>query len=93
MKQVLELSNEFNNILNEWLSAEELKTINRINKTNHVNVCATHDFCDSNMAMWEAFKNLNSVDMDLQSQSDMDLINEAWDLSKKNLFEVGRNNA
>ena len=52
-------------------------------------ICHSGDYCDSNMAMYEAFV-INGIDPletdDGMSQEHTDLWNEAWDLAKKNLF-------
>lgn len=44
--------------------------------------CASHDFCDANDVMAEAFKEVTLRDMDTESEGDLALWNEAWDLAR-----------
>ena len=44
------------------------------------------DYCDANMAMFEAFTAVYYRDPDMTSQPDLDLMNAAWDETKANGF-------
>lgn len=59
--------------------ADDLEEIVRRNLTDqYENCCATHDFCDANMLMDEAFRDV--VGQELRTDSDVDLFicNWAW---------------
>lgn len=90
MNQVQKISVDFSTVLKQWLSDETMKTIVQLtkNETDPM-ICHSDDYCDSNMAMYEAFV-INGIDPletdDGMSQEHTDLWNEAWDLAKKNLF-------
>jgi hypothetical protein len=50
------LADTFVVVLREWLSPGELREVRVLNAQEaHSGVCHTHDFCDANMAMYEAF--------------------------------------
>ena len=49
-------------------------------------VCYTHDYCDSNMVMDEAFTNVVGREIDLQSDEDRKLWGPAWTMAKANRF-------
>lgn len=44
--------------------------------------CASHDFCDANQVMLDAFAYVMQRDADTASDDDMRLMNEAWTLAK-----------
>lgn len=44
--------------------------------------CASHEFCDANVYMLEAFETVMRRLPDPASQSDADLLNEAWSMAK-----------
>lgn len=55
------LAKEFSRILQEWFIPALLKQAIARNETaEYKGACATHDFCDENLAMDEAFENLGS---------------------------------
>lgn len=82
----MKLANEFSRILTEWLGTETIAEINRLNEGEDKTCCHSHDFCDSNMAMNEAFLALYGRDISIQSQKDTDLVNKAWTIAKNNKF-------
>ena len=51
---------EFSRVLRRWLTPAELAMAIRLNKLEPSNsiICHSHDFCDANMAMYEAFTTL-----------------------------------
>lgn len=85
------LANAFIAVLNEWIP-EHMEEVRSRNAANNDNCCATHDFCDANMAMDEAFQkvmcrefvfwNDEIPETQKQNESDTDLINSAWDIAK-----------
>jgi hypothetical protein len=44
--------------------------------------CASHDFCDANMVMFDAFNTEIGWDMDLDNDEDTAVWNEAWELAR-----------
>jgi phosphopantetheinyl transferase (holo-ACP synthase) len=89
------LSNEFSRIINEWLTADEIKAINKANAEDKEH-CATHQYCDPNEAMLQAFETVIGREFvffdaeipNTESQQVKDdlLITIAWNLSRKNNF-------
>ena len=80
-----DLSVEFCRILNDWLDAETIARINRLNKSSeYQGCCATHDFCDPNQAMVDALENFG---MPFHPEL-CDLINDAWDLARARGFQI-----
>ena len=83
--QTIKLSTEFARIIRSWHTAEQLAAIDAENKA-HPEDCASHNYCDANEAMLEAFPNVMGREHDAASQSDTDAINTAWDAAKKRGF-------
>lgn len=89
------LAGQFSDIVHEWTTPEEFAEIQRRNKTNGDQVCATHDFFDANEAMDAAFNRAfgrscrltSDVEegrcTDAEMQADVDLWNAAWTQAKK----------
>ena len=76
---VHEMACKFSAILGDWLSRDESKRVIQLNRDElHDMVCHTHDFCDSNMAMLEAFQFVMGRDLDGDNESDCMLWNDAW---------------
>lgn len=85
----------FSRVLREWLTSLEMsKVITRNRRERIKGVCHTHDFCDANMAMDEAFKRVLGRGMylidegatDEQKEADTDLWNAAWNIAKQAQF-------
>jgi hypothetical protein len=78
------LARAFANRLLGELGHTKMREINARNETYGPTVCASHDFCDSNMTMLAAGQDLKFwTDSD---DIDDDLWNEAWDHAKRNKF-------
>ena len=86
------ISDQFINIITNWLSTDELIEL-RIKNKELINsrICATHDYCDANMAMFEAFSKCN-IEFDPQNNAHIDQWNEAWNLAKLNSFNLINSN-
>lgn len=83
------VSNKFSKLINESFSKKELKETIAKNKTaEYENCCATQDYCDANMIMDEAFTQVIGHEIDLQNDEDLQIWNEAWDLSKASDFKI-----
>lgn len=80
------LSAGFSNVLKEWLTAEEMAEVIRRNALPaYAGACASHDFCDANMAMAEAFEKIFG-EFDFSSDIHSALFNGAWNIAKANKF-------
>lgn len=82
------LAIEFSKVLNQWLTSEQLAEINRLNKTPEYQdgSCATHNYCDANQAMIDAFATLYNRQPDVQCDRDNSLIDGAWSLARYHNF-------
>jgi hypothetical protein len=79
------VGDEFVAILTDWLTDYEIDVIRSHNTTPaYAYSCASHNFCDANMAMLTAFEVITECDYDLDNQSHVDLFNAAWDYAKAN---------
>lgn len=88
-KQRIELANTFSAVLNEWIH-EKLYEVNLRNKEkNYIegSWCATHDFCDANQAMIDAFKKVFGYEPTGRDQKDNSLIDHAWNIAKHAEFK------
>ena len=86
-KEVALLSAKFTEILNQWLTKKQLNEIRKRNKQpDYENCCATHDFCDPNQAMIDAWVTVFGKEPDLRKDRVMTIMNKAWDLSKEKEF-------
>lgn len=56
-----ELGDRFAAILRAWFSPAELAEVRKRNRHYGANVCASHDFCDANEAMLQAFTELGEA--------------------------------
>jgi hypothetical protein len=87
---VSKLSAAFSDIVRRDL-AEHLEEIVRINEDHkakaQTGICATHDFCDANEIMADAFVLTFDRPIDLDDQDDVELWNAAWALSYDRNFK------
>lgn len=83
------LAEEFVRVLREWLSDAEWREMTKRNSSTHAApICASHDFCDANMAMAEAFHNTLGRSLFPEGDSepkarDIDLVNDAWSMARE----------
>jgi len=83
------LAKEFSGILKDWTGEESIKAINEKNATRaYVDACASHEFCDPNTAMIEAFANVMGRSINFQNAGDFSMINHAWSTAKENKFYI-----
>lgn len=83
MTTVERLAAAFAGVLKEWLTDAEWKAVARRNAAEpDPNVCHSHDFCDANMAMDEAFTIVLRRHARPVEEADAELWNEAWNLAK-----------
>lgn len=80
------IARAFAEILREWLSAEEMaEVLVRNAAETNPNICHSHDFCDPNMAMLEAFMSATEFD---DPPADNVLWVAAWDLARAAGFDA-----
>lgn len=79
------LSEIFKDIIQEWLTEEQLRKIDAKNRTHEYkrgNLCASHEFCDPNQAMIDAVESLG-FEFDTQDEEQGVAIDRAWSLTKE----------
>lgn len=96
MDRVEQLARVFAGVLKEWLTPAQMWAVVNMNAAhgNDPSICASGDFCDSNMAMDEAFKRMGLEVLpgdpdEGMLQETVDLWNAAWQLAKVNKFWMG----
>lgn len=78
------LAGAFIGILSKSLSVKEFKEFVRKTRTDFQdNICWSHNFCDANEVMIEAFKAVFDRDAEIWNEIDTDLINTAWTRAKR----------
>jgi hypothetical protein len=87
----IELARAFGEEVQAAFTPTEFRAMVDMNKSSHADrgICATHDFCDANMLMLDAFKKtfgrepwfLTDADSD-KGQTDMRLWGDAWAITK-----------
>lgn len=86
---VPELSHEFSRVLREWLTDDEMaQVIERNAEVDDPRVCASHDFCDANMAMYEAFERVMGHPIDTRKKADVAMWDKAWNMAKASDFAI-----
>lgn len=86
--QVAALAGAFTDILDDWLGPARFAAMREANRAHRgTTTCASHDHCDANMAMLEAFQTTFGQDPRLEDQPDggegldIGLWNAAWALA------------
>lgn len=93
MPKVDALAKQFSKVLRGWLGAKKMKTvIARNHAEQEPGICHSHDFCDANMAMDQAFRDLGVHGMPDGHGDDAmtNAWNAAWDLAKSHNFYEGQ---
>lgn len=104
--QVKEVSTEFNVrqaaidfslILHDWLTRTQMSVVIELNKVRKPGVCHSHDYCDANMAMHEAWERQGvdplSTEITNETESCMSdamcvAWGAAWDMAIEAEFDV-----
>ena len=79
------LAREFSRVIRTWIPEAHMQAVEQESDPDDA-TCPTGDYCDSNMAMDEAFTTVTGRDMDAASDEDADLWNAAWKLAKTHKF-------
>lgn len=85
-EQITAIAEAFAEIMRQWLTPAEFEEMRRRNVTYDDMICASHDFCDSNMAMAAAMQGILAREPDPGDEDDARLWNEAWTLAKRLYF-------
>jgi hypothetical protein len=86
-KSIIPIAKQFCKLLKKRIGAKNLKEV--VEGNRHYGVdgpCASHEFCDSNIVMANAFRSLNLRDGFGVLQ--MEIWNEAWTLARKADFDA-----
>jgi hypothetical protein len=95
MSNATDIGDAFALILREWASDEEWQTMREDNRHIAPGCCASHDFCDANVAMDSAFTHVMGRDLtcddDVQNVPEMAQLQEAdhalwgaaWDYARE----------
>lgn len=77
------LADRFAAILRQWLTPAEFAEMVARNRATdkRAGVCHSHDFCDANMAMDQAWREVVGTEIDADDEAQATLWNEAWDLA------------
>lgn len=89
--EVKRLAEEFSKVLRIWLTPMQMAIVVERNSENtDERVCHSHDFCDANMAMQDAFERVFGREPRMDGGSDLDesLWGFAWDVAKDCEFDV-----
>lgn len=91
MSEIAEkIARKFREIVSADLS-EHLEEIDRINRERNDDTCATHDYCDANMLMLDAFELIHEPffgEDGHSSEAHMRLWGEAWGIAKRTGFST-----
>lgn len=87
--EIEKLAKEFSDLLAREIGIMAIREVQRKNaEWPDSDVCHSHDFCDANMVMHEAGKNLKLWDDDSDMEVIMALWNPAWDLAVEQKFYI-----
>lgn len=67
------------------LSTNQIAEVVSRNKDYEEGICASHDFCDANQCMLDAWKRLGHP-MNFQAENQMGITDQAWTLARKGEF-------
>lgn len=80
------LASEFIIIIRGWLRLEQCREIDQRNTAEtDPQICHSHDFCDANQAMIDAFSRFN-VECDPTDDAHHNLCQAAWAIAKQSGF-------
>jgi hypothetical protein len=82
-----DIAKKFSEVLRDWLTKEEMQNVvDRNRSQTDESICHSHDFCDANMAMDEAFTAVVGRQCNLQNQYEIKRWGHAWDIAQRNEF-------
>jgi len=87
-KVSIKMGKEFSALLVKYLGIEIVREIVEKNKEDVGDWCSSHEYCDANMVMAEAFNKACGRELEMNSEEDCLKWNEAWDYAKANSFFI-----
>lgn len=82
--EISEIADKFASALRGYLSESQFEDMRHKNAgEGFTSICASGDYCDSNVFMAEAFEAVTGREIDPSSDSDARIWNEAWRLAKR----------
>lgn len=86
---VADVASKFCELLRAQIGDAGVREAARRNKAEKSpDVCHSHDFCDANMVMADAFELVMKTVFDPQDQAQATLFNKAWDLAAGLNFRI-----
>jgi hypothetical protein len=81
---VEKLAESFSRVLTEYIGEEKMYEVARRNRAETDDrICHSHDFCDANMAMLDAFHaHLPGLEVNLENDAIIGRWSDAWDLAR-----------
>lgn len=90
IQEKIGLAREFSTHLRFELSDEQLKETVRRNAEDEskygADICHSHDFCDANMVMLQAWQEFFGQEPDLNDDADIAIWGDAWAIAKASDF-------
>lgn len=78
IKTIAAIAEKFDELVRIELGPDYDVAVARNRAEGDPNVCHTHDFCDANMVMAEAFKAVTGREVEVDSDEDCALWSTAW---------------
>ena len=85
MPSVVQVCLAFISEIKKSLSADQIAEIISRNKDYEDGICSSHDFCDANQCMLDAWTKLGQP-MNFQAEDQMSITDQAWTLARKGEF-------
>ncbi len=85
---VKKLARAFSKRLRRVLTPAEMREVIERNKSAPPGVCASHDFCDANEVMADAFKDVYGRAVNPRRNVECGVWNDAWNLAFNQKFKV-----
>ncbi len=81
MRTTEKMAEAFRRGIRGALTSSELRLVDGMNEGTDDRTCATHNFCDANVYMAEAFEATVGREPDTSEQGDVAMWNSAWDMA------------
>lgn len=78
------IADRFAEVLRSWLTPDEFAEMKRLNETPEYadGCCASHNYCDANMAMDEAWHAIKGSAINADDETQAALWNQSWELAR-----------
>lgn len=86
LRHTVEMAIRFDTLLREFLTKQEYAEMKRLNSTDPAyatSSCASHNYCDANEFMSDAFTAVNGREMNPSNEADCALWNRAWEIARE----------